>query len=111
MSDRPTPELAAQDRRAKVDVPLAPDKAPAGLQAAIRQLDGISWEKVGSGAEVHRSIGPAVYFNEDILFRLEIHQGNPGAIAELIEEVRRAKIPQRKRTASRKPGYGAKRFR
>jgi hypothetical protein len=88
MSDTSTPKLAMQDKRATVAVLLAPDKAPAGLQAAIRQLDGHSWEKYGSGVKVNRDTGQT-YFNADTLFRFEIHQGNPDAIAEIIEEARR----------------------
>jgi hypothetical protein len=110
MSDSPTPKLNMQDRRATGAEPIAPDEASAGLQAAIRQLDGHSWEKYGSGVKVNRDTGQT-YFDADTLFRFEIHQGNPDAIAELIKEARRPTVRRPRRTASRKPGYGAKIFR
>ena len=76
----------------------------------MRPLGGTSWERCGSGAVVNHGTG-SLYFNEDMLCRLEFHQGNPDAIAELIAEARRPKIPQKKTSSSRKPGYGRKQFR
>jgi hypothetical protein len=78
-----------QDRTLKVRKPLPLQEAPPGLQEAMRQLGATSWEQRGSDVIVNTGIR-SVHFGKETLSRLEIHQGNPEAIAELIEENRRA---------------------
>jgi len=83
---------------------------PADLQEAFRQLNGTEWEQRGSGAAIHRMEGPPVYFDKDNLARLKWHQGNPEAVAEIIEEARRPKVRSPAQRRPLKPGGGKKRY-
>jgi len=100
-----------QDRRQRSAEPLLISEAALGLQVAMRQLQGKFWKEFGSRVVVY---GPAseIWFDETALSRLEIHQGNPEVIGEIVAEARRSKVPQHKpkRTRSGKPGFGRKTF-
>jgi hypothetical protein len=90
-----------QDRRAAPSKPLEPEKAPPGLQVAIRQLGGNSWERRGS-AVIVRGATSEVLLSKDTMMRIEWHQGNPDGIAEILEDARRPNIKARRRRSSGK---------
>ena len=102
-----------QDRSYHPATQFRPDEAPVGLQEAIRQLGGLSWEKRGSAVIVNTGLR-FVRFGIEMLERLKIHQGYPEAIAELIEENRRSStraVRAPTKTGTRKPGFGSKTIR
>ena len=92
-----------QDRRARGSKLVA--SPPSDFQEAFRQLEGTSWEEDGSGAVVHRRLGPPVNFSEDSLSRLKIHQGNPEAIHEIIQETMRPRVRPQQKRGIRKRGF------
>jgi hypothetical protein len=94
-----------QDRRAKPIEPLPLNTAPDYLKEAIRQLDGVSWEDYGSYVVINRSIAPPIQFNSAKLVGLRAHQGNPEAIAEIIQETLRPKVRPQRKTRIRKRGF------
>ena len=79
----------------------SPDEAQPGLQVAMRQLEALWWEQRGSAVAVHAATG-TVLLDEDALYRIEIHQGNPEAIAEILHDLRRSSVKARKRPRSTK---------
>jgi hypothetical protein len=67
----------------------------------MRQLRALSWEQMGSTVTVHMETR-TVSLSEDALCRIEIHQGNPEAIAEILHDLRQPQIKPRKRPRSTK---------
>jgi hypothetical protein len=55
-----------------------------------------------------KDLNGSEHFGKEMLFKLNIHHGNPEAIAELIKENRQPKPRPRKRAGSRKPEFGGK---
>jgi hypothetical protein len=73
----------------------------------MSQLNSKSWEKRGSGVLVITPLG-SVRFNDRELFALNVHAGNPEAIAEIIAESQKPKIMRAKKYVSgKRPLAGA----
>ena len=93
-----------QERRARRTLieSQKPGDGPPRLQVALRQLRALSWKEHGAGVKVHTET-TTVYLTEDALRRMEIHQGNPEEICDILHQERRPRKTPKKRPRSTKP--------
>ena len=97
-----------QERRRQTPVEShKPDDAPPGLKEAMLEFGWMSWEWSGDSVVVHTGTR-SLTIDKDYLYRLAIHRGNPEAIAEIVEELKRPGAKLLKRPRSTKSGNRGK---
>lgn len=73
----------------------------------MRRLRARTWEEAGSSAMVVHGETRNLTLNQDVLLRIEWHQGNPDAIAEILDDLTRPrKSPPKRRRSDKSQNRG-----